>query len=83
MVKLEQKRDDLAKQRTHLANERTLLAYWRTALSFLALAAFTLKFISSSYSVFLAIGSLILGAGLFFCGIVRYIKNQQEINEEN
>ena len=75
------KEDSLAEDRTHLANKRTLLAYWRTALAFLALGAFLIKFVQTSYSVILAAMSIVFGIILFFYGPVTYARHKKRILE--
>ena len=56
----------LAQDRTHLANERTLLAYWRTALAFLALGAFLIRFVPSTFFLTVALLTILFGILLFF-----------------
>lgn len=73
--------DSLAEDRTHLANKRTLLAYWRTALAFIALGAFLIKFVQTSYSLVLAFVSIAFGIILFIYGPVTYTKHKKRIIE--
>ena len=76
------RRDLLAKDRTYLANERTFLAYIRTSLAFLALGIFLIKFLSSRFSVIIAIIFLALGVCLFIFGLINFFQYKKIINKK-